>query len=169
MPTNVEIKARISDPERLRATLEEITGNTGELLVQEDVFFRVQTGRLKLRIFDEQRGELIAYQRRDQTGPKLSEYAITPTRNPANARHLLENLLGVIGVVRKHRLLFLIGATRVHLDRVEGLGDFLELEVVLQDGENAEAGTIIAQRLMERLEIEEKCLIGRAYIDLLSG
>ena len=167
MAANVEIKARVSDPERLRAALEEITGGKGELLIQEDVFFRVPTGRLKLRIFDEKRGELIAYHRADQTGPRLSDYTIAPTTNPAALRSILENLLGVIGVVRKQRLLFLIGTTRAHLDRVEGLGDFLELEVVLQDGENADAGTIIAQRLMERLEIEEKCLIGRAYIDLL--
>src|SRR5262245_9880869 len=125
MAANVEIKARISDPERLRAVLEEITGSEGELLIQEDVFLRVLTGRLKLRMFDDQHGELIAYMRPDQAGPRLSEYAIAPTKNPAHLRHLLENLLGVIGVVRKQRWVFLIGATRVHLDRVEGLGDFL--------------------------------------------
>src|SRR6185369_10393888 len=109
MAANVEIKARITDPERLRAALEEITGGHGELLIQEDVFFRVPTGRLKLRIFDEQHGELIAYKRVDQAGPKLSEYTIAPTTNPAALRSILENLLGVIGVVRKQRLVFLIG------------------------------------------------------------
>ena len=37
------------------------------------------------------------------------------------------------------------GRTRIHLGRVEGLGDFLEPEVVLSYGERAEAGGAIAR------------------------
>jgi predicted adenylyl cyclase CyaB len=74
---------------------------------------------------------------------------------------------GAVGRLRKHRTLFLVGRTRVHLDQVEGLGEFLELEVVLRDGESADAGVREAQRLMEMLAVDPSQLIECAYIDLL--
>jgi predicted adenylyl cyclase CyaB len=168
MPANVEIKARVADLERLRVQLERATGSAGELLIQEDVFFRVEKGRLKLRIFDEQHGELIAYQRPDQPGPKLSKYTIAPTSNPSALRRILEDALGVINVVRKHRLLFHLGATRVHLDRVEGLGDFIELEVVLEPGQSAAEGARRAEQIMADLHIKQRDLVSQAYIDLIA-
>ncbi|MCY1209149.1 hypothetical protein D9M72_207930 [compost metagenome] len=69
--------------------------------------------------------------------------------------------------MRKQRRLFLVGRTRVHLDRVEGLGEFLELEVVLQEGEPAEAGVAEAHALMARLGVAERQLVQGAYVDLL--
>ena len=71
--------------------------------------------------------------------------------------------------MRKHRTLFLAGRTRIHLDRVEGLGDFLELEVVLEEGEPTEAATREAYDLMARLGVEPSQLIECAYVDLLDG
>ena len=70
--------------------------------------------------------------------------------------------------MRKVRTLFLVGRTRVHLDRVEGLGDFLELEVVLADDEPAETGVAEAHALMEALGVERARLIDGAYVDLLT-
>ena len=169
MPANVEIKARVYDVERLRVQLEHATGSAGELLIQEDVFFRVSSGRLKLRIFDEQHGELIAYQRADQPGPKLSEYTIAPTANPAALRRILEDALGVINVVRKRRLLFRLDATRVHLDCVEGLGNFVELEVVLDPGQSAAEGARRAEQIMADLDIKQGDLVPQAYIDLVTN
>jgi predicted adenylyl cyclase CyaB len=169
MPANVEIKARVEDLDRLRDYLERTTGTTGELLIQEDVFFKVPLGRLKLRIFDAQRGELIAYRRADQTAPKLSEYAIAPTSQPAALRTVLAEALGVVGVVRKRRWLFKLGATRVHLDRVEGLGDFVELEVALEAGQSAADGVHRASELMAALEISDSALVAEAYVDLIAG
>jgi adenylate cyclase class IV len=63
--------------------------------------------------------------------------------------------------------LFLVGRTRIHLDRVEGLGDFLELEVVLEEGEQVQIGEAIARDLMQKLQILPDQLIEGAYIDLL--
>jgi predicted adenylyl cyclase CyaB len=75
---------------------------------------------------------------------------------------------GQVGRVKKHRKLFLVGRTRVHLDEVEGLGHFLELEVVLADDEPAEAGVREARGLMEKLDIKPHQLIEDAYVDLLA-
>ena len=74
---------------------------------------------------------------------------------------------GQVGRVRKYRTLFLVGRTRVHLDRVEDLGHFLELEVMLVDDESPEAGIREASDLMDRLGIQPSQLIEGAYLDLL--
>ena len=75
---------------------------------------------------------------------------------------------GMTGRVVKQRTLYLAGRTRIHLDRVEGLGDFVELEVVLEDGESAAAGMREAEDLMARLGIDPSALVEGAYVDLLS-
>lgn len=169
MPTNIEIKARVHDLARLRAEVESLGEGKVEVLDQEDLFFATDAGRLKLRILSPQRGELILYQRSDRPGPKPSHYRIAPTSDPAALREILSAVLRPAGVVKKRRWLYRIGPTRVHLDQVEGLGAFLELEVVLQPGQTEREGIAIAQRLMERLGIGAEQLVEGAYLDLFEG
>lgn len=138
-----------------------------ELIVQDDTFFHCAAGRLKLRAFSADAGELIFYRRDDRAGPKESFYLRSPTSAPDTLRQCLALAHGEAGRVRKQRMLFRVGRTRVHLDRVDGLGDFLELEVVLADGEPAEAGVREAHTLMARLGIEASQLVEGAYVDLL--
>jgi predicted adenylyl cyclase CyaB len=89
------------------------------------------------------------------------------TDDPDGLRRLLSEALGIEGTVRKKRHLFLAGQTRIHLDEVENLGNFLELEVMLQEGQRAEDGMAIANELMEKLGLKKKDLIAGAYIDLI--
>jgi predicted adenylyl cyclase CyaB len=168
MPANVEIKARVRDVAALHARAAVLAEDTPVLLRQTDTFFRIPHGRLKLRDFGDGTGELIFYQRPDTSGPKVSNYRITRTSDPAGLRETLATALGVMGVVRKRRTLYLVGQTRVHVDEVEGLGHFMELEVVLREGQAAEEGEQIAQELMTTLGIAEADLLTGAYIDLLS-
>jgi hypothetical protein len=88
---------------------------------------------------------------------------------PDRVRDVLATAYGIIGVVRKRRTVRMVDRTRVHLDEVEGLGTFVELEVVLGDGEPAESGVVEARRLMAALGIQEDQLVSRAYIDLLQS
>ena len=118
---------------------------------QEDTFFRVPAGRLKLRKLAPDRGELIFYRRPDQPGPKCSDYSISVTSEPDTLRDVLAAALGDAGVVIKERWLYLVDQTRIHLDRVERLGDFVELEVVLSPGQSAEEGQSIAADLMRAI------------------
>jgi predicted adenylyl cyclase CyaB len=168
MPTNIEIKARAKDRDRLAHLAASLSGGPPTVLRQDDTFFRAPAGRLKLRKLAPNRGELIFYRRPDQPGPKSSDYSISVTSEPDTLRDVLAAALGVLGVVRKERWLYLVGQTRIHLDRVEGLGDFVELEVVLHPGQSEEQGQAIAADLMRRLEIDPEDLVAGAYLDLLA-
>ena len=166
MPRNIEIKARVDSIEKLIDRVAAIADQGPIELVQDDTFFVCTTGRLKLRMFSPEHGELIYYRRPDQRGPKESFYLRAPTTAPECLREALSLACGMAGQVRKRRTLFLVGRTRVHLDRVDMLGDFLELEVVLNDDEPADVGHREARQLMDRLGIDASRLIEGAYVDL---
>jgi predicted adenylyl cyclase CyaB len=169
MARNVEFKARVAEPEALEARVGALAERGPTVIEQDDLFFRAGTGRLKLRRLDRDRGELIHYQRDDARGPRLSEYRVVPTSDPEGLSELLSRALGVRGRVRKRRRLYLCGASRLHLDRVEGLGDFLEIEVVLDEGQTTEEGGRVARELMGTLGIAEEDLVDVAYVDLLEA
>lgn len=167
MARNVEIKARVKDLDRMQQLVVQATDRGPEFWEQRDTFFKVDTGRLKLREISDTEAELIYYGRPDMRGPKMSQYERAPVENCRAMRNLLHKELGIIGCVRKKRVVYWVGRTRIHLDEVDGLGNFLELEVVLKEHEPFESGVSEANQLMERLEIDAAYLIPDAYIDLL--
>lgn len=167
MPSNIEIKAHARNFEELRERAEVLSDRPVEVILQEDIFFRVEQGRLKLRYLARDRGQLIYYSRPDLEGPKRSEYHIYETSDPGSLRRLLELAYGIRGLIRKTRHLFLVGQTRIHLDEVEGLGKFVELEVVMAPGQTDAEGQAIAEDLINKLGVERGDLLEGAYIDLL--
>ena len=168
MPRNIEIKARVASLDALAAKVAAISTAGPTALRQNDTFFLCEAGRLKLRTFSQHEGELIFYRREDRAGPKESFYVRSSTAAPESLRHALTLALGQVGRVVKHRTLFLIGRTRVHLDQVERLGEFMELEVVLEEGEPPAVGVHEANTIMERLGIAPQQLLEGAYVDLLA-
>ena len=169
MAANIEIKARVDDFEALKTRAKSISDKPLEVIPQEDIFFNTEKGRLKLRILAPERGELIYYERPDQDGPKRSEYHLAKTNDPENLRTALSLALGIRGVVKKTRYLYMAGQTRIHLDDVEGLGQFMELEVVMREDQNDAEGQAIAEDLMRRLGVREDALLEGAYMDLLES
>ncbi len=167
MPTNIEIKARARDFNAVRLRAEALSDTPVQVIPQEDTFFSVGQGRLKLRVRKPDPAQLIYYERPDQGGPKRSDYSIFETQDPESLKQTLGHALGIRGVVRKTRYLYLVGQTRVHLDDVEGLGQFMELEVVMRPGQPDADGQAIAQDLMHRLGVEPSDLLEGAYMDLL--
>ena len=165
---NVEIKARIGSVEAMTPRVAALADQGPIELEQDDTFFACERGRLKLRAFSAAEGQLIFYQRPDQTGPKESFFVLSPTASPDTLREALTLAFGAAGRVRKHRTVYLVGRTRVHLDRVERLGELLELEVVLRPGESTEAGVKEARALMATLGIADDQLIDGAYVDLIA-
>jgi predicted adenylyl cyclase CyaB len=167
MPRNVEIKARVTNLAEVEMRAKPLAQRGPHLIYQEDIFFNAPRGRLKLRKFDHEHGELIYYERPDTLEPKESHYLRTSTAQPDALVETLVGALGLRGVVRKERTLYLVGQTRVHLDQVEGLGTYVELEVVLETAQTFEEGAQLAQQLMDMLGIQSDDLVERAYIDLL--
>ncbi|XP_069575310.1 uncharacterized protein [Brachyistius frenatus] len=167
MPSNVEIKAKVSDRALFAQKAAALSQSEGTIIRQHDTFFCCSQGRLKLRDFMNGSGQLIFYERPDTDGPKLSRYSISPTSDPQSLQTVLSDALGVEGEVRKERLLFLIGQTRVHLDKVEGLGHYMELEVVMRPEQTLEEGQQVAESLMEQLGVSKKSLVTGAYMDLI--
>ena len=164
---NVEIKARIASVEAMAPRVAALADRGPVEIKQDDTFFVCERGRLKLRALSPTEGQLIFYRRANQAGPKESRFVISPTASPDSLRDALTLAYGSAGRVRKHRTLYLVGRTRVHLDRVESLGHFLELEVVLAEGESPDAGVKEARALMTALGLADDQLIDGAYVDLL--
>ncbi|APV48619.1 adenylate cyclase [Betaproteobacteria bacterium GR16-43] len=166
MARNVEIKARVADLAEVEVHARRIATEGPTDIAQDDTFFTCTNGRLKLREFSSTQGQLIFYSRPDEGGPKVSDYWITDTHSPAVLRETLAKALGIVGRVRKQRRLYLLDRTRIHLDDVEGLGSFVELEVVLRDDESPAQGAETARQVMKSLGIAESQLVQGAYVDL---
>jgi predicted adenylyl cyclase CyaB len=164
---NIEIKAKISDWQKLYQLVVALSDAQEEILIQKDIFFPAQNGRLKLRIFRDDYGELIHYQRENTLEAKESNYVIAKTTEPLAMQTALSKALGVVGIVEKKRLLYKTGQTRIHLDQVAGLGNFLELEYVLSPREDIDIAKSLVADLMRYLEITSNDLIANAYIDML--
>jgi adenylate cyclase class IV len=173
MPSNIEIKAWArGDPQHLRDRAAGLTTQIPSVIRQEDTFYRTPRGRLKLRVPASGPAELIYYERASESGPRRSAYSVAPVADPSAMKRVLEESLGVRGVVRKTRELFIAVDTRIHLDEVESLGRFLEIEVVLSgsdDGVGVAAGHARCRELMRTLGVQEADLLCDAYIDMLES
>ncbi|WP_062810575.1 class IV adenylate cyclase [Alcanivorax sp. NBRC 102028] len=167
MARNVEIKARVEDANVLEDQVAMFADGDPTEIYQDDTFFKCDLGRLKLRTFPSGEGELIYYQRADESGPKESFYRISKTQEPDELREVLSLAYGTVGRVQKKRMLYFLGRTRIHVDRVQTLGSFLELEVVLDEDESAENGIEEARSILSKLDVNEDQLIEGAYVDLL--
>lgn len=168
MPTNLEWKARATDFRRQQALAEALAGSVAVLIEQTDTFFPTSSGRLKLRRLSDNRGQLIHYHREDSAAARRSDYRIAETSQPEILAKVLADGLGTIATVRKKRWLYLVGQSRVHFDEVDGLGQFIEVEVVLRENQSVEEATAIARNLKEKLEVADDDLVAVAYADLMS-
>ena len=167
MSRNIEIKARVPNRQELIQRVESLT-TFEQQLTQTDTFFYCNNGRLKLRQIEEsESSELIFYQRDNSTEASLSTYVRTPIPKPDDIKSILQQTLGIRGVVRKVRHLYMWERTRIHVDQVDDLGNFVELEVVLDPSQTELSGKSTAQQLMQQLNIKESDLESAAYIDLL--
>jgi predicted adenylyl cyclase CyaB len=167
MPANIEIKARVQDFAGLQHRAERLSDTPCQVIPQKDTFFNCPHGRIKLRELGPQHGQLVYYVRQDISGPKHSEYEIFETNDPASLKLILSEAFGIRGVISKVRYLYLAGQTRIHLDDVEQLGKFMELEVVLRPDQSDTEGQAIAENLMQQLGIPQGDLIEAAYMDML--
>lgn len=167
MAKNLELKAYAYDFNAQIKAVEHLTSAAKETLFQEDVFFRAAQARLKLRKFADGSAELIAYSRPDYPDGRFSEYERTPITHSMTLEKVLQRACGVIGVVRKSRIVYIHHGTRIHFDRVEGLGDFVEIEVVMPQSMTESEAKHILESWKDILHIHPSQVLAKAYIDLL--
>jgi adenylate cyclase, class 2 len=168
MHLNIEIKARSRRHDHLRQLLAQQAGSDFRGTDhQVDTYFHVPHGRLKLRQGNIE-NNLIHYHRPDQAGPKASEVQLYRTPESDTLRTLLGGALGVRVVVDKLRDIYFIDNVKFHLDTVQGLGTFVEIEAIDFDG------TIGAERLHQQceyylklLDIAPEDLLDNSYSDML--
>jgi homotetrameric cytidine deaminase len=164
---NIELKARDPQPDRtLELALALGAEDRGEIL-QTDTYFTRARGRLKLREQQPGEAELIQYRRADAPGARESEYRRVPVADAPALRAALDAALGTLVVVEKRRRLLLHVDVRIHLDEVEGLGNFIELEAVAAPESDLVAEHDKVSRLRAELGVGEDSLVPRSYSDLL--
>jgi adenylate cyclase class 2 len=170
MRANLELKARCSDLERARERAREVATRWVGVDQQVDTYFVTRAGRLKLRESSLSGAQLIPYFRPDERAAKRSDYQVIAIEDGAGLARMLGAMLGVHRIVRKRREIALFENVRIHLDRVDGLGTFVELEAVW-DG--AEVGLAEQQRklafLRERLGLRDEDVIAGSYETLLGA
>jgi predicted adenylyl cyclase CyaB len=165
---NLEAKFRLSDHAGARERALAIGFGPRGILIQRDTFFTIPNGKLKLREQDDG-AWLIHYRRNDQRELQLSNYSIVAVNDPGAMRAMLAEALGVLAEVRKHRTLMMRRNVRLHLDRVEGLGDFGEIEAVLAEGDSPLAFHQEVNEIFTGLGIAENALINRSYFELMQS
>jgi len=170
MRANFELKARCADLERARERAREVATAWVGVDEQVDTYFTTRGGRLKLRESRLSGAQLIPYFRADATVARRSDYQVLAVEDGAGLARMLGTMLGVHRVVRKRREIALYENVRIHLDRVEGLGDFVEFEAVWDGGDT---GLAEQQRkvafLREHLGVRDEDLVAGSYETLLGA
>ena len=169
MHRNIELKARLDSLDAVREIVRRIATRYEGHQQQRDTYFHCPTGRLKLREIDAQAAQLVWYARPDQEAAKASDYVLVPVSNPHTLKGALTAALGVRGVVRKRREVFLWDNVRIHLDEVDALGTFLELEAVVSEKIDDRAAHAQIEQLAAQLEISPSSLIKGSYGDYSPG
>jgi len=164
---NLEAKFRVDDAAQARRRAEALGFSMRATLEQRDTFFRVAHGKLKLR--EEAEGAaLIRYGRTSAGALEVSDYEILPVANPGPLRAILGAALGILAEVRKQRTLLLRRNVRLHLDRVEGLGSFGEIEAVVAADEAPELYRVEVGELLAALEVDTDNVISKSYFELIN-
>ncbi len=164
---NVEIKANCPDPGHVREVLRNLESDFKGVDHQIDTYFHCASGRLKLREGNIERA-LIHYRRSDQAGPKRSDVTMFEIQSSGELKTLLIRALGVLVVVEKKREIHFVGNVKIHLDEVEELGNFVEIEAIADEKTNSEAALRAqCETFMERLGVMPEHLIERSYSDML--
>ena len=166
---NIEIKARCEDPARIRNILQRHDADFKGVDHQVDTYFDVPDGRLKLRNGTIEQN-LIFYRRPNTKGPKASEIHLVPVEHPEDLLSLLQSAIGVDVVVDKEREIYFIDNVKFHIDKVQRLGTFVEIEAIDRDG-NRDRDQLRAQcdNYLELLDLDESKLVALSYSDLITG
>lgn len=165
---NIELKIRMDNFKKVIFLLHKIKAfDIGEI-IQCDTYYNHSDGRLKIREINNRDAEVIFYQRPDIEKSKISKYEITPIifSQLDNFKNDLKSKYGEEVVVFKKRQLWIYKNTRIHLDSVDYLGNFLELETIVGDRKIQKAMRE-HKDIIDLLKLSEYEKINTSYSNLL--
>ena len=163
---NLEFKANCDSLDVLRGHLINLQAEHRRTMKQLDTYFNIPQGRLKLREINTDEAQLIYYERSDRAESRYSSYQVCDISEPTAFMQIATMAWGVKGVVEKQRELWIFGDTRIHLDEVRDLGQFVELETVIRNQTEEEAQAE-HQLVKDALGIKEEDLVSVSYSDLV--
>ncbi len=164
---NIEIKARCHQPKLIKETLQNLGADYKGLDHQIDTYFKTTHGRLKLREGNIE-NNLIQYQRSNQQGPKQSNFTLYPSKDPQKLKQVLQNAYGIDVVVDKQRHIYFIDHVKFHIDEVNELGSFMEIEVTdLENNLDLSSMQEDCNKYIQLFKIKPEDLISHSYSDLL--
>lgn len=164
---NIEIKARCKNSDKVRKILISKKADFKGKDHQIDTYFQVRSGRLKLREGNIE-NYLIHYERENQEGPKQSNVTLYKTSADTSLKEILVKSLGVLITVDKQREIYFLDNVKFHLDEVEGIGSFVEIEAIDKDGSIGKDKLLQqCEEYMKLFGIKDKDLIATSYSDLL--
>lgn len=167
MPLNIEIKAYCPRPEDIHLLLKNLKARFVGIDHQIDTYFKVSSGRLKLRE-GKIENHLIHYERSNQAGPKKSEVLLFKSDPGSSLKDILIKAVGTLVIVDKKRSIYFIDNVKFHLDEVQGLGSFVEIEAIDTEGTFSESElTKQCEHYIDMFKIPEKDLIQISYSDML--
>lgn len=164
---NIEIKAHASNPEEIRNILKSKKAEFKGTDHQIDTYFRVNSGRLKLREGNIE-NNLIYYKRENKSGPKQSEVILFQNDPKKNIKEILTAALGILIEVNKEREIYFIDNVKFHIDNVKSLGTFIEIEAIdKQESIGRERLLEQCNEFIKLFNIQEKDLLSKSYSDML--
>jgi len=164
---NIEIKAKSLELDRIRDILKSNNADFKGIDHQIDTYFKVNSGRLKLREGNIE-NHLIYYEREDKSGPKKSLVVLYKYNPDQSLKEILTRSLGVLAVVNKLREIYFIDNVKFHLDNVKGLGYFVEIEAIDEDGSiGSEKLHEQCKHYLKLLNISKEDLLENSYSDLV--
>lgn len=165
---NIELKISINDFRKIGPLLRKLRAKNNGKLHQVDVYYNCKNGRLKTRTINNEKFELIFYQRPNKNGVKTSNYQVSNIK-PDKFKKIksdLDNKFGEKTIVKKQRILWTYKHTRIHLDKVYGLGKFLELETVMKKI-NLDQAKKEYNEITKHLKLSKYKKYNKSYSDLL--
>lgn len=164
MKHNLEIKCRLDNLSGVRKLLKESRSFKYSFEKQNDIYFKVKKGRLKLRIINNKTGNLIYYFRNEKSSEMKSGYIISATENFKELFKILSNQFEIFVTVKKKREIFVKDNIRIHLDNVTELGKFMEIEIIYK---NLESAKVRMKEILNFIKPEIRSYINKSYSDLL--
>lgn len=164
MNKNLEIKCEVSVFKNIKKILENFRNYSYSKEKQTDIYYKVNSGRLKLRIINNKSGNLIFYDRNEQTNKRISNYIISATDNFSELDLILRKQFKVLVTVDKKREIYIYKNIRFHLDSVKDLGKFLEVEIIFNNHKEA---NLQMNEIISKLKLIENNFIKESYSDLL--